>query len=77
MQTDYQDHIIGTVDDKENPVSEITRGRNTSRMIAYNHLGKIAILELKGKDEYNLTREHFVTPGGKIERNETPELAVI
>lgn len=77
MQTDNQDYLIGTVEDLENPVSPIVRERQTSRMIAYNDLGKIAILELKGKDEYNLTREHFETPGGKLEPNETPESAVI
>ncbi|MBT2733526.1 NUDIX hydrolase [Bacillus sp. ISL-7] len=46
-------------------------------MIAYNDSGKIAILDLRGKDEYNVIREHLETPGGKIECHETPEIAVI
>jgi 8-oxo-dGTP pyrophosphatase MutT (NUDIX family) len=77
VELDPNGEIIGYIEDKENTVCEITRERHTSRMIAYNDAGEIAILELRGKDEYNLIREHLETPGGKFEAHETPELAVI
>jgi 8-oxo-dGTP pyrophosphatase MutT (NUDIX family) len=77
VELDPKGEIIGYIEDKENTVCEINRERHTSRMIAYNDLGKIAILELRGKDAYNVIREHLETPGGKIESHETPELAVI
>ena len=61
----------GLIKDEYYPFSELERKRKTVRAIVVNDKNEIALLHIKGKDRFG-DRDHYETPGGGIQDNESP-----
>ena len=64
-------HFICHIDDFIYPKSKITTVRETARGIIFKD-GKIALMHITGTDKFGI-RNHMETPGGGMEKGETPE----
>ena len=66
----------GLIKDEYYPFSELERKRKTVRAIVINDKNEIALLHIKGKDRFG-DRDHYETPGGGIQDNESPLDALV
>jgi len=60
---------FGLIEDTIYPFKGINKKRRTVRAILVNHRNEIALLHIKGIDQFG-DRNHYETPGGGIEDNE-------
>ena len=68
--------IAEIIDNVYKPVKKSKKVRFAVRALCFNDRGEIAIIHIKGKDNFG-DKNYFELPGGGIEANETPELALV
>jgi mutator protein MutT len=68
--------IAELLDNVYKPVKKLTKVRFAVRALCFNAKGEIAIIHIKGKDNFG-DKNYYELPGGGIEENETPEVALV
>ena len=68
--------IAELLDTVYKPAKKLTKVRFAVRALCFNALGEIAIIHIKGKDNFGV-KNYYELPGGGIEENETPEVALV
>jgi mutator protein MutT len=68
--------IAELIDTVYQPVKKISKVRFAVRALCFNALGEIAIIHIKGKDNFG-DKNYYELPGGGIEADETPEIALV
>ena len=68
--------IAEIVDNIYKPVKKLNKVRFAVRALCFNAKGEIAIIHIKGKDNFG-DKNYYELPGGGIEANETPEIALV
>lgn len=62
--------LIADLKDNEYPKNGFTHTRNTVRALVFNDKNEICMLHIVGEDFFG-KRNHFETPGGGVEENES------
>jgi 8-oxo-dGTP diphosphatase len=62
-------------DDVYKATKKINQIRFAVRALCFNESGEVAIIHVKGKDNFGL-KNYYELPGGGIEADETPEVAL-
>jgi 8-oxo-dGTP diphosphatase len=62
-------------DDVYKPSKKLNKVRFAVRALCFNKKGEIAIIHIKGKDNFGV-KDYYELPGGGIESDETPEVAL-
>jgi 8-oxo-dGTP pyrophosphatase MutT (NUDIX family) len=68
--------IAELADNVYKPAKKLNKVRFAVRALCFNAKGEIAIIHIKGKDNFG-KKNYYELPGGGIEENETPEVALI
>jgi 8-oxo-dGTP diphosphatase len=68
--------IAEIIDTVYKPTSKLSKVRFAVRALCFNASGEVAILHIKGKDNFG-DKNYYELPGGGIEADETPETALV
>jgi 8-oxo-dGTP diphosphatase len=68
--------IAELIDNVYKPAKKLNKVRFAVRALCFNNKGEIAIIHIKGKDNFG-DKNYYELPGGGIEADETPEKALL